>query len=102
MVENLQNRAKFIQVTDTDNGETQSIEKLASHLHRGTKSLTRKMAPLDRDIDLDTYNNDKSTKKERDVLMKENKKGVYAMARKCADYMDKGDNLFKDLKNALK
>ena len=81
MVENLQNRAKFIQVSDTDNGETQLVEKLASHLHRGTKSMTRKMAPLDRDIDFNTYNNDKSTKKERDALIKENKKGVYAMAR---------------------
>ena len=102
MLSNLQNRARFIQVSDTDNGQTQPIEKLASHLYRGTKSMTRTMAPHDRDVDLNIYNNDKSTKKEKNRLLKDNKKWVYDMARQCADYMDNGEDVFKDLKDALK
>ena len=43
--------------------------------------MTRTMAPHDRDVDLNIYNNDKSTKKEKNRLLKDNKKWVYDMAR---------------------
>ena len=64
--------------------------------------MNRTMAPRAREVDFDTYNNDRSTKKEKAELIKENKKWVYDMARECADYMNNGDTLYKDLKEALK